>query len=145
MERKIGEIFEYEGELYQCVQQDDFDDCEGCAFYEEDCSRVGLCSGEYRKDGQPVIYRKVENETKDITKMMKDISITATGIDVQPCREDSRMLDVYLTVDSDCVLGNYTAKEIISHVGWKCLIEEMDTEAIMSYLNSIGVKTEWEE
>ena len=30
MERKIGEIFEYNGEWYQCVGSDMYDYCKGC-------------------------------------------------------------------------------------------------------------------
>ena len=38
MERKIGEIFEYNGEWYQCVRSDTY--CTGCAFY----WNKGLCN-----------------------------------------------------------------------------------------------------
>ena len=33
MERKIGEIFEYEGEWYQCVEDSMYDYCRGCASF----------------------------------------------------------------------------------------------------------------
>lgn len=35
MERKIGEIFEYNGEWYQCVKDDMYDYCKGCASFKE--------------------------------------------------------------------------------------------------------------
>lgn len=34
MERKIGEIFEYNGEWYQCVKGDMYDYCKGCPSFE---------------------------------------------------------------------------------------------------------------
>ena len=43
MERKIGEIFTYNGKIYQVVKSDI---CANCAFRENDCSiirsRIGL-------------------------------------------------------------------------------------------------------
>ena len=33
MERKIGEIFEQNGEWYQCVKDDMYDYCKDCAFF----------------------------------------------------------------------------------------------------------------
>lgn len=36
MERKIGEIFEYNGEWYQCVENEN---CRLCSFYELNCKK----------------------------------------------------------------------------------------------------------
>ena len=60
MERKIGEIFEYNGEWYQCV--------EGLGCNECDLSKItcyhrfesGSCSPNMRKDGTQVIFKKLE-------------------------------------------------------------------------------------
>ena len=53
MERKIGEIFEYEGEWYQCVKDSMYDYCRGCAWFKNltcttyyanrDCSLKATC------------------------------------------------------------------------------------------------------
>ena len=65
MERKIGEIFEYDGEWYQCVEQCvEHEGCHGCTFdlsYGIRCSFNGVphCSA-YRSDGKPVIFKKLE-------------------------------------------------------------------------------------
>ena len=62
MERKIGEIFEYEGEWYQCVEGRG---CKSCGFYErgQRCKAVyyavGSC-GTSRSDKLPVIFNKLE-------------------------------------------------------------------------------------
>ena len=59
MERKIGEIFEYNGEWYQCVESPD---CTLCAFNETDCNDIdiGDCASYKRSDGKSVIFKKLE-------------------------------------------------------------------------------------
>ena len=62
MERKIGEIFEYNGEWYQCVKDSMYDYCRGCAsfknlkcttFYSNiDCSLKATCK-KLEKVGEP--------------------------------------------------------------------------------------------
>ena len=60
MKRKIGEIFEYKGEWYQCVECNN-DECRGCPF-NGNCSIdvVGYCGSSYRSDGKTVIFKKLE-------------------------------------------------------------------------------------
>ena len=59
MERKIGEIFEYKGEWYQCVESPG---CALCAFNETDCNDIdiGDCASYKRSDGKSVIFKKLE-------------------------------------------------------------------------------------
>ena len=59
MERKIGEIFEYNGEWYQCVESPE---CALCAFNETDCNDIdiGDCARYRRSDGKSVIFKKLE-------------------------------------------------------------------------------------
>ena len=65
MGHKIGEIFEYNGEWYQCVEGND---CANCVFIdyckshskEERDSTIGLCVSFDRNDGMHVIFRKLE-------------------------------------------------------------------------------------
>ena len=63
MERKIGEIFEFGGEWYQCVRGDI---CADCAFVKKHCNEnplfetIGSCSKFYRKDATSVIFKKLE-------------------------------------------------------------------------------------
>lgn len=55
MERKIGEIFEFEGKAYKTIQSP-FDCCTNCAFVDRPCylyifnKIIGGCSKEVRKD-----------------------------------------------------------------------------------------------
>ena len=60
MERKIGEIFEYNGEWYQCMKSNT---CKDCAFYRSSCGSLngkGSCSYNFRKDATNVIFKKLE-------------------------------------------------------------------------------------
>lgn len=58
MERKIGEIFEYKGEWYQCVEQSG---CGACSFRKNDtiCRSLG-CSELVVRDSTPVAFKKLE-------------------------------------------------------------------------------------
>ncbi len=70
MERKIGEIFEYNGEWYQCVEctHGIVDVCKGCSFYtiKGNCSQgindniLGHCGRIHRTDGNNVIFKRLE-------------------------------------------------------------------------------------
>lgn len=62
MERKIGEIFTYNGKMYQVAKSDI---CENCAFRKNDCSilrsRIGLCISSIRTDKTNVIFKEINN------------------------------------------------------------------------------------
>ena len=65
MERKIGEIFEYNGEWYQCVIGGHCKDCalnEGrkCYTLTNNNDPIGDCSAERRTDKYSVIFKKLE-------------------------------------------------------------------------------------
>lgn len=63
MERKVGEIFEYNGEWYQCVEQPkDYigDVCKICSFSGIGNCELDKCSGTYRSDSKSVIFKKLE-------------------------------------------------------------------------------------
>ena len=59
MERKIGEIFEYNGEWYQCVVT--IQGCRECSFRTHDyCTRHLECLSDTRSDKTSVIFKKLE-------------------------------------------------------------------------------------
>ena len=66
MERKVEEIFEYNGEWYQCIENNGYG-CSICHFntLEDICcidvlNIRGHCLPIYRKDYKPVVFRKSE-------------------------------------------------------------------------------------
>ena len=62
MERKIGEIFTYQGKLYQVVESTT---CKDCAFKDRMCSliksHIGSCTSSIRHDKISIIFKKVNN------------------------------------------------------------------------------------
>ena len=63
MERKIGEIFEYNGEWYQCIEQPEKYNktvCNPCDFHGIGNCELDRCSGTYRSDKKSVIFKKLE-------------------------------------------------------------------------------------
>lgn len=68
MERKIGEIFEYNGEWYQCLEEKY---CNGCVFRDAKCDDVrkilGNCSVRNRSDKKSVIFKKLEKVGEPFT------------------------------------------------------------------------------
>lgn len=63
MERKIGEVFTYNGQTYQVVEVEIAEECKGCAFEFSGCciSSLGDCSPKYRTNGTSVIFKEVNN------------------------------------------------------------------------------------
>lgn len=63
MERKVGEIFTYNGKTYQVVEVETDEECKGCAFEFSSCcmSFLGDCSPTYRTDGASVIFKAINN------------------------------------------------------------------------------------
>lgn len=66
MERKVGEIFEYNGEWYQCIHTKSLG-CENCDLTVQnnihciDAFKIrGECLSSNRKDGKSVIFKKLE-------------------------------------------------------------------------------------
>ena len=67
MERKIGEVFELDGEWYQCIESDS---CGECSLFTTECGSgtksdladkvVGQCSKVRRTDNKHVIFKKLE-------------------------------------------------------------------------------------
>ena len=68
MEHKIGEIFEYNGEWYQCIKNDTCDcDCDYCDFGKlGDCDNIACSSGE-RSDYKEVYFKKFEKTGEPVT------------------------------------------------------------------------------
>ena len=62
MERKIGEIFTYNGKTYQVVKSNT---CMDCAFRENECSilksRIGLCTTSLRSDKTDVVFKEIKD------------------------------------------------------------------------------------
>ena len=68
MERKIGEVFEYEGKKIE-VKESDYGECDGCIL-DGKCTRdnmsiTGHCEGIERDDGIEVIFVEVQEQPQE--------------------------------------------------------------------------------
>lgn len=77
---------------------------------------------------------------------MRTLNMTAYTVTIDPESEGKVNTEVTMS-DSEyfSVLQGYDTTDIVREVGVTELLDNMDTEAIMAYLNDLGVKTEWEE
>lgn len=77
---------------------------------------------------------------------MRTLNITAYTVTIDPESEGKVNTEVTIS-DSEyfSVLQGYDTKDIVREVGVTELLDNMDAEAIMAYLNDLRVKTEWEE
>nr|DAM90841.1 MAG TPA: hypothetical protein [Caudoviricetes sp.] len=77
---------------------------------------------------------------------MKSMTIDANNISISPNGIFTASVDLDME-DSEfySILDCFSIEEIVENVGTVELLEKMDTDTIISYLNDIGVKTEWEE
>lgn len=75
MERKIGEIFKYNGEWYQAIEQSG-KTCKDCYFYPDDgCfiqPGIGWCRHHSRNDNKSVIFKKLEKVGEPYVKRISD-------------------------------------------------------------------------
>ena len=77
---------------------------------------------------------------------MKTLNIIARSVEIEP--SDNQEIDVRVKVydfDYYNVLHNYDTDDIIRTVGITRLIDAMDMEALLAYLESKGIKTIKEE
>lgn len=99
MGRKIGEIFKYNGEWYQCVKGDI---CADCAFAEKPCNENPLFEARgsckyYRKDATSVIFKKLEKVGEPyITFVDKTVQnyLLETAVSVPP-------KDVFILINNE--------------------------------------------
>lgn len=77
---------------------------------------------------------------------MATLSLTARSVEVNA--NSGSCVDVDITMaDADYyeALQNYSANDIVSAVGSQELLEAMDIDDIIYYLNDCGVMTKWED
>lgn len=77
MERKIGEIFEYKGEWYQCVNTGF--SCADCDI-KDNCSdmAIGYCSSGLRTDRKKVVFKKLEKVGEPVIILGKVVQLIKT-------------------------------------------------------------------
>lgn len=124
MERKVGEIFEYNGEWYQCIHTKSLG-CENCDLATKSnihCSDVfeirGECLSCYRKDGKSVIFKKLEKVGEPIR--IENKSYQKIKVSDALCNNCA----FYDNFSRDCKLNGH----INHYPTYSCLINEMFVE-----------------
>lgn len=122
MERQVGEIFEYNGEWYQCVEQpkqhDCFTVCELCSFNVIGNCDLDKCSGTYRSDSKSVIFKKLEKVGEPIR--IENKSYQKIKVPDAVCNNCA----FYDNFSRDCKLNDY----INHYPTHSCLTDEMFVE-----------------
>lgn len=124
MERQVGEIFEYNGEWYQCIHTKSLG-CENCDLATKSnihCSDVfeirGECLSCYRKDGKSVIFKKLEKVGEPIR--IENKSYQKIKVSDALCNNCA----FYDNFSRDCKLNGH----INHYPTYSCLINEMFVE-----------------
>ena len=127
MERKIGEIFEYNDKWYQCVKGDI---CADCAFVKKHCNdsslfeAIGSCNKFCRKDAASVIFKELEKVGKPITVNGKNVQLLKTTI--ANCKNCAFYLDD--NCDFTCDPRNCYGGEEGTYVELKQTKEDMEEQ-----------------
>ena len=97
MERKIGEIFEYNGEWYQCVGGT----CRNCSFYYDTVCKnitnigstnIGNCHCSLRTDHKSVIFKKLEKVGEQFLYKGKQMQSYIRATDELICNWNNNLL-----------------------------------------------------
>ena len=138
MERKIGEIFKYNSEWYQCLKSHG-DICDGCAGYWSDyvCNSLGNCEGKIfkklEKVGQPYYssyYKQVLQEYKYYTSpIISDtrvhiLKVGIVRIEIKQNKED--MKEIYKAEDTllTRLVGRYV-NNLIDYTTFERAVKEL--------------------
>lgn len=115
MERKVGEIFEYNGEWYQCMEGTG---CYRCAFYDKNICIADNPHCTCRSDKKNVIFKKLEKVGDPIR--IENKSYQKIKVPDALCNNCA----FYDNFSRDCKLNGY----INPYPTYSCLINEMFVE-----------------
>lgn len=77
---------------------------------------------------------------------MKTINVNAAKVEIEPFQDERVSVDLTMSdFDYYSILAFFEYKDIVREVGADELLEAMDIEDIVVYLNDLGIKTVWEE
>ena len=111
-ERKIGEIFEYNGEWYQCVE---YDGCDECSLRTTECGSgtksdlayemFGHCSKVARSDNKHTIFKKLEKVGEPVIGKGRTFQrLIGFGVSCEGCifNTEKNPCDKYHYVEGPC-------------------------------------------
>lgn len=135
MERKIGEIFTYNGKMYQVVKSDI---CENCAFRGNDCSilrsRIGICISSIRTDKTNVIFKEINN--MEIKNNQLTINIPE-GMEIDT--ENSSLAEGIIKFKSKCITYSKIINSFNSITNTNVYIHSSDTKALKAIAQLMNI------
>lgn len=135
MERKIGEIFTYNGKMYQVVKSDI---CENCAFRENDCSilrsRIGLCVSSTRFDKTNVVFKEINNMEIKNNQLTIDIP---EGMEIDT--ENSSLAEGIIKFKSKCITYSKIINSFNSITNTNVYIHSSDTKALKAIAQLMNI------
>ena len=122
-ERNIGEIFEVNGEWYQCIPDTTDDNCNNC-FFQKSCSNItGDCSSIARSDGKSVCFKKLEKVGEQFLYKGKQMQSYIRATDDLICNwnnnilllehGDSDIIDIEIKQNKQDMKENYKAEDTL--------------------------------
>ena len=135
MERKLGEIFTYNGKMYQVVKSDI---CENCAFRENDCSilrsRIGLCVSSTRFDKTNVVFKEINNMEIKNNQLTIDIP---KGMEIDT--ENSSLAEGIIKFKSKCITYSKIINSFNSITNTNVYIHSSDTKALKAIAQLMNI------
>lgn len=134
MERKLGEIFTYNGKIYQVVKSDT---CTNCAFRENDCSiirsRIGLCVSSIRFDKTNVVFKEIKMEIKN-NQLTIDIP---EGMEIDT--ENSSLAEGIIKFKSKYITYSKIINSFNSMTNTNVYIHSSDTKALKAIAHLMNI------
>ena len=135
MEKKLGEIFTYNGKMYQVVKSDI---CENCAFRENDCSilrsRIGLCVSSTRFDKTNVVFKEINNMEIKNNQLTIDIP---KGMEIDT--ENSSLAEGIIKFKSKCITYSKIINSFNSITNTNVYIHSSDTKALKAIAQLMNI------
>lgn len=135
MERKIGEIFTYNGKIYQVVKSDT---CTNCAFRENDCSilrsRIGLCVSSTRFDKTNVVFKEINNMEIKNNQLTIDIP---EGMEIDT--ENSSLAEGIIKFKSKCITYSKIINSFNSITNTNVYIHSSDTKVLKAIAQLMNI------
>lgn len=135
MERKIGEIFTYNGKMYQVVKSDI---CENCAFRENDCSilrsHIGLCVSSIRTDKTNIMFKEINNMEIKNNQLTIDIP---EGMEIDT--ENSSLAEGIIKFKSKCITYSKIINSFNSITNTNVYIHSSDTKALKAIAQLMNI------
>lgn len=136
MERKIGEIFTYNGKIYQVVKGFS---CKGCAFIKNGCcdlvnELLGPCDYTKRTDKTNVIFKEINN--MEIKNNQLTINIPE-GMEIDT--ENSSLAEGIIKFKSKCITYSKIINSFNSITNTNVYIHSSDTKALKAIAQLMNI------